>query len=127
MSYLLDTNAWIFFLEDSPQLSGPAADLIESGAECFISVAGVWEASIKASLDKLRLPYDLRDDLPRLIEENGFQLLGIDLDDATSVRDLPHHHGDPFDRLMAVQAMRRNLRVVSRDPVFEKYGLRRVW
>lgn len=66
-------------------------------------------------------------DLPRLIEENGFQLLPVEIDDATGVCDLPHHHGDLFDRMMAVQAMRRNLRVISRDPVFEKYGLRRIW
>ena len=127
VNFLVDTNAWIMFFEDSPRLSGQAADIIESPADCFISIASVWEAGIKVALGKLRLPYDLRDDLPRLIEENGFQLLPVEFDDATAVCDLPHHHGDPFDRLMAVQSMRRNLRVISSDPVFEKYGLRRVW
>jgi len=127
VSYLVDTNAWIMFFEDSPRLSNAAAEIIESPADCFISVASVWEASIKVALEKLRLPYDLRDDLPRLIEECGFKLLGVEIDDATAVCDLPHHHGDPFDRMMATQAMRRNLRIISSDPVFEKYGLRRIW
>lgn len=127
VSCLVDTNAWIMFFEDSPRLSGRAADIMESPAACYISIASVWEAAIKVGLGKLRLPYDLRYDLPRLIEENGFLLLPVEVDDAASVMDLPHHHGDPFDRLMAVQAMRRNLRVISSDPVFEQYGLRRIW
>lgn len=127
MSYLIDTNAWIAFFEDSPVLSEEAAQIMESGEDCFISIASVWEAAIKVSLGKLKLPYDLRSDLPRLIDENGFMLLGVDIDDATAVVDLLHHHGDLFDRIMAAQAMRRGLRVISRDPVFTRYGLRRIW
>ena len=128
MNCLVDTNGWIGFFEGRSDFS-PAAKSFMTGSpsDCFISIASVWEAGIKVALGKLRLPYDLRDDLPRLIEENGFQLLPVEFDDATAVCDLPHHHGDPFDRLMAVQSMRRNLRVISSDPVFEKYGLRRVW
>lgn len=101
--------------------------MVENPTACSISIASIWEAAIKVALGKLRLPYDLRHDLPRLIEDNGFILLPIATDDATFVCDLPHHHGDPFDRLMTAQAMRRNLRVISSDPVFERYGLRRIW
>jgi PIN domain nuclease of toxin-antitoxin system len=127
VSALIDTNAWIAFFEDSPVLREEAAEFMESGQLCYVSIASIWEAAIKVALGKLKLPYDLRSDLPRLLDENGFQLLSVEIDDATSVCDLPHHHGDSFDRIMAVQAMRRNLRVISRDAVFEKYGLRRVW
>lgn len=128
MTYLVDTNAWIGFFEGTADF-GPEAKkvMLTSPESCTISLAGVWEAGIKTGLGKLKLPYSLRDDLPRLIEDNGFRFLPVDLDDATAVCDLPHHHGDPFDRMMAVQAMRRNLCVISRDPVFEKYGLRRIW
>lgn len=128
VSYLIDTNGWIGFLEGKKDFGEEAKSAMLSFPEaCLISVASIWEAGIKVALGKLKLPYDLRNDLPRLLEENGFQLLPVEIDDATGVCDLPHHHGDPFDRLMAVQAMRRNLRVISRDPVFEKYGLRRIW
>lgn len=127
MSYLIDTNAWVAFFEDSPGLSDEAARIMESGAPCVISLVGIWEASIKIGLGKLKLPYDLRADLPHLLEDNGFSLLEIDMDDALAVVDLPRHHGDPFDRLMVVQAMRRSMRVLSRDPIFETYGLRRIW
>lgn len=127
MSLLIDTNGWLAFFEDSPILSETAADLMESEEPCYVSIASVWEAAIKVAMGKLKLPYDLRSDLPRLLDENGFQLLPLEIDDATSVSDLPHHHGDPFDRVMVVQALRRNLRVISRDPIFDQYGLRRIW
>jgi PIN domain nuclease of toxin-antitoxin system len=103
VNYLIDTNAWLAFFEDSPILSNEAAEIMESGAVCLISIASVWEASIKIGLGKLKLPYDLRADLPRLLDENGFALLEIDMEDALAVVDLRRHHGDPFDRLMAVQ------------------------
>lgn len=40
---------------------------------------------------------------------------------------LPHHHGDPFNRLLAAQALGENLTIVSADPIFKKYGVKRVW
>jgi PIN domain nuclease of toxin-antitoxin system len=128
VSWLIDTNAWIAYLENAPVLSEPAAEIMESPLEdCYVSVASIWEASIKAGLGKLRLPYDLQTDLPRLLEENGFEVLGVTVDDATAVRDLPPIHGDPFDRIQVVQARRRGWKILSRDPVFDSYGLRRVW
>ncbi len=47
--------------------------------------------------------------------------------DTAGVIDLPRHHGDPFDRLMAVQALRRNLRIIISDAIFDPYGLKRIW
>ena len=94
---------------------------------CFVSVASIWEAAIKEGLGKLKLPYDLRHDLPKILDENGFPVIGIDSSEAAAVRDLPRLHGDPFDRLMVVQAQVRRLKVISSDPVFEGYGLRRIW
>jgi PIN domain nuclease of toxin-antitoxin system len=128
MKYLVDTNAWIGFFEGSADFGAAAKRTMSTHPEdCLISVASVWEASIKTGLGKLALPYDIRTDLPVLLEENGFTVLPVAFDDATGVVDLPRHHGDPFDRLMAVQALRRNLGVISRDPIFEPYGLRRIW
>jgi PIN domain nuclease of toxin-antitoxin system len=128
VSYLVDTNAWIGFFEGSSWFGLRAKRvMVGEPGSCYISVASVWEAAIKIGLGKLRLPYDLGDDLPRLVEENGFKWLGIDVADAVGVRDLDRHHGDPFDRIMSMQARRRGLRIVSRDAVFESYGLKRVW
>lgn len=128
MRYLVDTNAWIALFEDSPRLSDKAATLMESAtAECFVSIASVWEAAIKVGLGKLVLPYDMERDLPRIFEENGFSVIGIEYSEAVAVRDLPRLHGDPFDRIMVMQARTRRFEVISADPVFDHYGLSRIW
>jgi PIN domain nuclease of toxin-antitoxin system len=128
VKYLLDTNAWIAFFQDSKDLSEQAAEIMESDSgRCWISLASVWEAAIKVGLGKLKLAYDLEKDLPRLAEQNGFQFLGLDLEDAAAVRSLEPIHRDPFDRILVSQARRRGYTVLSRDPVFEKYGLKRIW
>ena len=128
MNYLLDTNAWVAFFEDSRDLSDRAAQIMESDSgRCWISVVSVWEAAIKVGLGKLKLDYDLERELPRLVEQNGFQLLGLEVEDAAGTRGLEMIHKDPFDRVLVCQARRRGCTILSRDPVFEKYGLKRIW
>jgi len=101
--------------------------MVDAPQLCFISTASIWEAAIKVGLKKLVLPYDLKEDLPTLMEQNGFQRVGIDFEDAVEAKDLPRIHGDPFDRIQAIQARRLDWQVISRDPVFAEYELKRVW
>ncbi len=128
MKYLVDTNAWIGFLNgDSDFGKNAKSKMLDESWECCVSIATIWEAAIKVGLGKLKLPYDLDSDLPGIFEENGFEVLAIEFADATGVRDLEQIHGDPFDRIQAFQAKRRGFSVISRDPVFERYGIRRIW
>jgi len=125
---LVDTNAWIALFEDSPVLTEKAAQVMESmESECFVSIASIWEAAIKVGIGKLKLPYDLQTELPGILEDNGFEVLGIEVADAAGAKDLEHVHGDPFDRIQVIQARQRGLQVVSRDPFFDHYGLKRIW
>jgi PIN domain nuclease of toxin-antitoxin system len=125
--YLVDTNAWIFFFDDSPKLSNRIANILEDpNSSCFLSIASIWEAAIKVGLGKLRLAYDLEHDLPRILEENGFQLLPIDLEDAVGVKELPPLHGDPFDRIQIVQARRRGWKILSHDSLLDGYNIQRI-
>jgi len=128
VTYLLDTNAWIAFFEDSRELSDQAAEIMESDSgRCWISLASVWEAAIKVGLGKLKVDYDLERGLARLMEKNGFHFLGLELEDAAAVCSLEPIHRDPFDRVQVCQARRLGSTVLSRDPIFEKYGLKRIW
>jgi len=43
------------------------------------------------------------------------------------VTKLPFHHRDPFDRLIAAQALEEKLPIVSADPAFDKYEVKRLW
>jgi len=128
MNCLLDTNGWILFFEDSALLSPSAAELIESPeSSIHVSMVSIWEAAIKVGLGKLKLPYDLENDLPLILSENGFELLPIEYADVVRVEQLERLHGDPFDRLQIIQAKRRGWPIVTRDTIFESYGLKKIW
>ena len=126
MSLLLDTQAFLWWVGDDPRLSRRARVAI-AGQPCLLSVASCWEMSIKVSLGKLDVPRPVDRFLQEQLEVNGFSLLPISLEHAAAVADLPFHHRDPFDRLIAAQARRDELAVVSSDPVFGRYGVKRVW
>lgn len=128
MRYLLDTHALVWFLQDAPELPDAVARRIEADdAENHVSIASVWEMAIKISLDKLRVPYDLATTLPELLAEGGFRVLPLEFRHLETVRALPFHHRDPFDRLLVAQTTMEDLTLLSRDSVFDTYGVRRLW
>jgi PIN domain nuclease of toxin-antitoxin system len=73
----------------------------------------------------LSLPY--REWMNKAIADLGLALLQISVEYADVQAGLPRHRGDPFDRLLAAQARVENIPLVSADPVFDLYGLGRIW
>ena len=126
MTLLLDTHAFLWWVGDDPRLSARARRAI-TDSTCFISVASCWEMSIKAGLGRLDVPRPIARFLQEQLEVNGFSVLPVSLEHAAAVAEMPFHHRDPFDRLLAAQARHDDLAIVSADPVFRKYGVRRVW
>jgi len=125
---LLDTHAMLWFLWDDPQLGDRAKSLIEdAGNRKLVSIASCWEIAVKVGLGRLDLGESSSSFLPREIARNNFELLPIRLDHATMVEGLAPHHRDPFDRLLIAQAMVERLSLVSRDAVFDKYDISRLW
>lgn len=128
MRLLLDTHAFLWWVEDAPALSRRARRLMaDPRNECLLSLASCWEMAIKLSLGKLKLQSPIERFVPEQLAENGFRSLEIDFDDIARVASLPFHHRDPFDRLLVAQALGRNLRLVSVERVFARYGAKRVW
>ncbi len=126
MTVLLDTQAFLWWVTDDPRLSKRGREAIAI-SECLLSPASCWEMAIKASLGKLTVPRPIDRFIQRQLEVNGFGLLPISLEHTAAVADLRFHHRDPFDRLLAAQARHEAIAVVSSDPVFKKYGVKRVW
>jgi PIN domain nuclease of toxin-antitoxin system len=128
MNILLDTHAFLWFVNDDPQLSDAAKRLIEDEtSQPFLSVASLWEMAIKISLGKLTLkqPYEVF--LLQQLSVNGIGILNITLRHAAEVATLPFHHRDPFDRLLVVQSKIENMPLISADSIFDHYGIARVW
>ncbi len=83
--------------------------------------------AIKTSLGKLEIAGSFERFLPEQLAANAFGTLPIELAHVARTARLPFHHRDPFDRLLAAQALEEDLGIVSRDPIFRRYGVRRVW
>src|ERR1044071_20379 len=127
MKLLIDTNSFLWFINDSPHLSVRAKTLLESDADLLLSIASLWEIAIKTSIGKLTLaqPYDLF--IPQQLAQNAVDILPISLAHLTVVSTLPFHHRDPFDRLLLAQAMIEQLPIVSVDAAFDAYPIQRLW
>lgn len=127
---LADTHVLIWWLTNERTLSPDSEAAIGEALQIQISLASTWEIAIKVG--KFRdEKYPSLARLLTAIEQRGFPdpfgILPIELEDTITVRDLPRAHGDPFDRLIAAQALRRGWPVVSADPVFDAYGCKRIW
>jgi len=123
---LLDTHAFLWWCEGSSELSRKAHQTI-SQTESYVSLASLWEIAIKLSLGKLKLPASFDRYIPEQIQVNGFSRLEIGFRHIAGCSALPWHHRDPFDRLLAAQAIEEGLTMVSRDKVFSRYGVPRIW
>ena len=122
--YLLDTHVALWWAEDSPKLSERHRAIIEDAdVEIILSVATVWEASIKSALGRLPLPREPLQFFQHLVDRDGFTVLPVHLSHAAGVFNLPHVHADPFDRLLIVQARSEGLVVLSNDAIFASYDL----
>lgn len=118
--YLLDTHTLLWWLGEPEKLSNDARDVIADGrSELFFSAASAWEMSIKRALGRLSFPGNLEPVLRR----QRIAVLPIAMAHALAVGDLPPHHTDPFDRMLVAQAGVEGFVVVTRDAVFETYGV----
>jgi PIN domain nuclease of toxin-antitoxin system len=128
MRLLLDTHAFLWFVLKDAKLSAAARALIlDPNNEVLLSPASCWEIAIKVSIGKYTLPEPFGVFMPREISNNQFDLLEIEVAHTAVVAALPFHHRDPFDRLLVAQALAEKIPLISADPVFDAYGLTRLW
>ncbi|MEG4849273.1 type II toxin-antitoxin system VapC family toxin [Microcoleus sp. B5-D4] len=127
MNILLDTHTLLWYLEDSKQLSSQAAEIIEDPSNALrLSIASLWEISIKLGLGKLSLQNSFSE-LEEVLQQLKIEVLPIAFSDTECYLNLPLHHRDPFDRILVAQAINHSLVLVSRDVAFDAYDIQRVW
>lgn len=130
MRILLDTHAFLWWINQHQRLSPKALDAIaDSNTDTFISVVNVWEIVIKAKIGRFKMAGDLASFLNRQITINYFKILPVELTHALKVYDLADHpgHKDPFDRLLVAQALAEDMALISNGEHLDHYGIERIW
>jgi PIN domain nuclease of toxin-antitoxin system len=128
MRLLLDTHTLLWFALGDPQLSARAsASIVDPASIKLVSPASYWEIAIKMSLGKYTLNKPFEEFFRNAIDLNGFIHLPIEPRHAAALIAMPHHHKDPFDRLLIAQATVEGIPIVSADAAFDPYGVSRIW
>lgn len=128
MKLLLDTHTLIWAVDDPSKLGPQAVTALQDPAnDLLLSAATIWEIAIKVGLGKLSLSVPYRQWMNQAITDLGMTVLPITVEYADVQVNLPKYHGDPFDRLLVAQSQVENNHLVSADPVFDQYGIHRLW
>jgi PIN domain nuclease of toxin-antitoxin system len=115
---LLDTHVMLWAVSDPGRLSAHARQAIASGEnDVFVSIVSPWEIAIKKSRDRIETP----DDLDLALESSRFKLLPVLLRHTKAIESMPHHHRDPFDRMLVAQAVVDGMTIVTADRKLTKY------
>ena len=130
MKLLLDTHTFLWLVDGNSSLSNKAQTALgDSTNALFLSVASIWELSIKTS--RINPQLTLKDPLDQYINKwtaaYQVQVLPIELAHALHVAGLPKHHADPFDRMLIAQADVEAMTLVSADRKFADYSIQLLW
>jgi PIN domain nuclease of toxin-antitoxin system len=128
LNLLVDTHVLIWFLSDSSQLNADHYEKLEDPAtRVFVSAISVFEMTTKARIGKLELPKQFRDKLTDIYPVFGFASLDVKSQHADLAGRLPGEHKDPFDRLLAAQAIVEDMAIMTIDRRIADMGARVVW
>ena len=125
-SFLLDTHAFIWLTENDSSLPEELRTMLDNADIVYLSIASLWEIAIKLKLGKLSLQQDY-ETIGSAINDSDILILPISFADTVQIRNLPLHHGDPFDRMLIAQAINNSLVIISRDKKFDVYPVQRMW
>ena len=128
MRVLLDTHALLWAKISPEKLGRRAAEIMAQPLNVvFVSAASAWEIATKVRLGKLPGLERLERDFLEIMEQSGYTLLPIDVANALRAARFTAPHRDPFDRMIAAQALAMDIPVLSTDTKLDAFGIRRLW
>jgi PIN domain nuclease of toxin-antitoxin system len=117
----------LWLLDDRGLSAAAQTVFLDPDNEIFFSAASYWEICIKVSIGKLNLGEDWINQIEEEIAVNAINWLPIEKSHCLELLTLPHHHRDPFDRLLVAQARAEGLTVLTADPNYGRYDVPVVW
>ena len=127
MQHIIDTHTFLWFVKGSEKLPTSVRSLIDSPVDATqISIASFWEIGIKAGLGKLPLTTGLLE-LEAIAVRQSIEIPPITVQAISAIQQMPHHHKDPFDRIIAATVLTMGGVSLSADTIFDAYGVPRTW
>ena len=128
MRVLLDTHTLLWATLSPSFLSRQASAIIADERNViFVSAASAWEIATKVRLGKLPGAEAIERDFLEVMDLAGYTLLSIDVQSALRAGRLTAQHRDPFDRMIAAQALASDIPILSTDSRLDAFGIRRIW
>lgn len=128
MAYLLDTVAVVRWWGNPSRLGAAASEAIaDEASPVMLSAVSVWEIANKNRIGKLAEADGFAERFDRLVRASRFILLDVTAAHAIRAGYLPGAHRDPFDRLLAGQALVEDMTVITNDPEIAAFGCKVLW
>lgn len=128
MRFLVDTHTFLWAIQSPEELGSKAGDIfVDASAELLLSIVVPWEMAIKSGLGKLKQAEIILRDFENLVAAGGYRILETMPRHVIRSGYLEPHHRDPFDRLLAAQALDLQIPIISSDEIFDDYGVQRIW
>jgi PIN domain nuclease of toxin-antitoxin system len=127
MRVLLDTHVFLWLASNDPRVKNRWIEIVEDDSNAVhLSIASLWEIVIKTSMEKLKLPTSFENLIDFHINKYNIVLLPVLPNHLIALQYLPHHHRDPFDRLIIAQSIAEDLPIMTADSKFDLYDLKRI-
>lgn len=129
VTYLLDTHAFVWLLESPPRVKETTLGELRSTANTvLVSAVSAMEVATKVRLGRFDGAAPLVDTWDRRVRDLDAKALDLTTPHALYAGSMPWAHRDPFDRLLAAQALVENVTLVTADPAFGTVtALRTLW
>lgn len=122
MKFLLDTCIFLWFIADDERLSEQVKSLIkDQGNQIFLSAVSVWECAIKQQIGKLVLPQEASKFLSEQRKLHFIDTISMTEQTISFLEKLPHHHKDPFDRILICQTIENDFILITEDEQILRY------
>jgi PIN domain nuclease of toxin-antitoxin system len=128
MRGLLDTHAFLWWLDGDRRLSRRARQVIQSQtSRIWVSAVSAWEIVTKHRLGRLPGAADVAADVGGAAIQQGFELLSISVQHAQYAGRLSGPLKDPWDLMLIAQSQAEGIPLISNEERFDAYGISRVW
>lgn len=124
---LLDTRTFLWLMIGDARVPVATRDLVQHADEVYVSAATAWEVRTKYRLGKLPAAAPFVTQLVGELARYGFRALPVSFDDGERAGAFSGDHKDPFDRMLAAQALNHRLALVSDDAALDAFGIVRIW